>query len=623
MYQFGPQEGTYESTTGEQIVIGEEFFSHSTECIEKLFEEDKILNWLTFAVNKEDKLIPLNENIILLRNNAGEVTASLAIIRDITEQRKAELALITAKDAAEAASNAKSAFLANMSHEIRTPMNGVIGFTDILMDTALDDEQRDYAHTIKRSGEALLSLINDILDFSKIESGHITLEKIDFDIEMLAYDACEMVRPRLGNRDVELLCRIGDVVPALVKGDPHRYRQVMINLMGNAVKFTDAGEIELSLDVEQEQEGRVLIHTRVRDSGVGVPENKLETIFEIFQQADTSTTRKYGGTGLGLSICRMIAKLMGGHCWVENGPGKGSTFHFTAWLEQPETKQAVRISPVALVGKKVAIADDNHTNLEILTHILESAGMQVAGFTNGRETLEEIKRAAGAGEPCDICVLDVRMPGMSGYEVAQGIRESLGERPPLLAFTSSTDGGAEKCFACGFNGFLPKPIKRVRLYKMLERLLGEDLDKKKDEEKALSRIITQHTIQEDAKHSASILLAEDNPVNQKLAVKLLTKGGYTVDVANNGKDAVEKFSAAPEQYDIILMDIQMPELNGFAATQELRKRGFTKIPIVAMTANAMAGDREKCLEAGMDDYIAKPIKREIVFEMLKKWVFER
>ena len=622
-FQFTPLEGTYESTTGEQIVIGSEYYDEAYVRIAELFEKDKLLNWVTYFLNKKNQLVPITENIVLVRNDAGDVTASLGIIRDITEQRKAELALIASKELAEAANRSKSAFLANMSHEIRTPMNGVIGFTEMLLDTALDVEQREFAHTIKRSGEALLSLISDILDFSKIEAGHIEIEALCFDVEMLAYDACEMVRPRLGSRDVELLCRIGDNVPALVGGDPHRFRQVMLNLMGNAVKFTDHGEIELSLDVEQELGDRILLHTRVRDTGIGILHEKLEAVFEMFQQADTSTTRKYGGTGLGLSICRKIATLMGGHCWAESVPGKGSTFHFTAWLGQKEKRPVRRGASVALAGKKVFITDDNLTNLEILTHVLEEAGMKVTGCTNGKDTLEEIRKSSEAGQPFDICVLDVRMPVMSGYEVARQIRASFGDGLPLLAFTSSTEGGANKCLASGFNGFLPKPIKRIKLYQMIERLIGEATSGAQEENAPEHRIVTQHSLQEDAKHSAVILLAEDNPVNQALAVKLLSKAGYSVTVANNGKEAVEKFSADPGQYDIILMDIQMPELNGFAATQELRSRGYAEIPIVAMTANAMAGDKEKCLEAGMNDYMAKPIKREIVFAMLRKWVFDR
>jgi len=631
MYTFSPRPGTYDSTTGQRVEINDAYFADVSAHIARMFDEGKLLNWRTYAVNKGNKVIPVTQNIVLLRNEAGEITLSLGIIRDITEQRKAELALIAAKESAEAANESKGAFLANMSHEIRTPMNGVIGFTDMLLDTPLDEEQRDFAQTIKRSGEALLSLINDILDFSKIEAGQIKIEKIDFDIEMLAYDACEMLRPRLGGREVELLCRIGDDVPAFVRGDPHRLRQVIVNLLGNAVKFTEEGEIELSLDVEQEQSERVLLHTKVRDTGIGIPRDKLESVFEMFQQADSSTTRKYGGTGLGLSICRKIAALMGGHCWAESEPGRGSTFHFTAWVGEPSKKQVQRFLPVALVGKRVVITDDNRTNLEILTHVLDAAGMSVSGFMDGKKTLQAIIAAHRSGRPFDICILDVRMPGMSGYDVAEQIRATLGDSLPLLAFTSSTEGGARKCSDSGFNGFLPKPIKRVKLYKMIERLLGESLGEKAASAGAAHAIVTQHSIQEDAKHSASILLAEDNPVNQKLAVKLLTKAGYTVEVAQNGREAVEKYEAGPDRYDIIFMDIQMPELNGLEATGAIRDRENRQctapeprhIPIIAMTANAMTGDREKCLAAGMNDYIPKPIKREIVFELLRKWVFER
>jgi len=623
MYQFSPPEGTYQSTTGESVVIGSEFYREAVERVEQLFYVNRMSNWKTYALRKDGKVVPVTENAVLVRNEAGEILGALGIIKDITEQRITEQEMLAAKEAAEAASRAKSTFLANMSHEIRTPMNGVIGFTDMLIDSGLNDEQMDYAQTIKRSGEALLSIINDILDFSKIEAGHIQIENIEYDIEMLAYDACEIVRPRLGKKDVELLCRIGDDVPALVVGDPHRFRQVLINLLGNAVKFTERGEIELSLTVDEEGQDYVVMHTTVRDTGIGIPAEKLEAIFEMFQQADSTTSRKYGGTGLGLSICRRIAGLMSGNCWAESQPGTGSVFHFTARFGKSSKKQVRRIPPIALSGKRVLITDDNKTNLAILTHILEAAGMQVVGCSSGEESLDAVNRSREAGALFDICILDVRMPDMSGYEVARKIRAVCGDQIPLLAFTSSTEGGVRKCFESGFNGFLPKPIKRVKLYKMIERLLGEHAAPKDDTETARPLFVTQHSLREDAKLSASILLAEDNPVNQKLAVTLLTKAGYTVEVAANGREAVEKFTAAPQQYDIIFMDIQMPELNGLEATQELRARGFTAIPIVAMTANAMKEDRDRCLQAGMNDYIPKPIKREVVFEMLKNWVFER
>ncbi len=605
------KEGVYESTTGETVVISPEFLQSFSDFNARLFEKGKLSNWASYYPHKDGKLVPVLVNVALLYNDQNEIIGSFAIIRDITEQRKAELELIKARDTAEAANLAKSVFLANMSHEIRTPMNGVIGFTDMMLETELDSEQRDYAKTIKRSAEALLSLINDILDFSKIEAGKVTMEALDFDIEVLAHDICELVRPRAGVKGVEILCRIGDDLPAKVKGDAYRVRQVLLNLMSNAAKFTDRGEIELSLEVEAEEAGRILVHTKVRDTGIGIASDKLEAIFEIFEQADSTTTRKYGGTGLGLSICRKIARLMGGEVWAESQGGQGSTFHFTAWLQSAADHQVHRIAPVALAGRKVLVTDDNQTNLSIVTHVIESAGMRVAGFTRGAEAFAALQESAGGGDPFDICVLDIMMPDLSGYELASKIRAELSERMPLLAFSSSVEKCARRCQEAGFSGFLPKPIQRVKLLKMLERLLGEASEAEHEGE---AKFVTQHLMREEAKYCISILLAEDNPVNQKLAATLLRKAGYTVAVANNGREAVELYAAEPQRYDIILMDVQMPELSGLDATRQLRSLGHAQVPIIALTANAMQGDREECLAAGMNDYIAKPIKREVVFE---------
>ncbi len=616
------QEGTFRSASGEDVVIDACYFTRNEEELNQLYADGKLSDWEGYYRNADGKLIPTVQNAVCLYDDKRQMTGIFCILRDITEQRKAELALISSKEAAEDANQSKSAFLANMSHEIRTPMNGVIGFTDMLLESSLNDEQRDYARTIKRSGEALLSLINDILDFSKIEAGKITLDSVDFDVEMLAYDVCELIRPRIPVNQVEILCRIGDNLPARVKGDPHRYRQVLVNLMGNAAKFTAQGEIELSMDIEEEEDERLMIHTRVRDTGMGIPEEKVDTIFDVFQQADSSTTRKFGGTGLGLSICKRIALLMGGDVWVESMEGEGSTFHFVAWLHQPDSKDFKRLAPVGLENRRVLISDDNLHNLEILAHHLEFAGMKVTAFSEGPKALEAIIAASRSDTPFDICVLDIRMPGMDGYTVARRVRSEVGDHLPLLAFTSSTEGGAKKCLACGFDGFLPKPIKREKLFNMMARLMGEarqDTVHRAHKQ----RIVTQHSMREEVKHSASILLAEDNPVNQKLAVKLLEKAGYAVDVAANGKEVMEMYEADPHKYDIILMDIQMPEMNGIDATLMLREKGFDTVPIVAMTANAMKGDREKCLDAGMNDYISKPIKREVVFDMLQKWVMEK
>jgi CheY-like chemotaxis protein len=430
-----------------------------------------------------------------------------------------------------------------------------------------------------------------------------------------------MVWPRLGGKNVEILCRIDDELPARIKGDPHRIKQVLVNLMGNAIKFTDEGEIELSLAVEQREGEHLLIHACVRDTGIGIAPGKLEDIFNLFEQADGTTTRKYGGTGLGLAICRQIARLMRGEVWAESSPDKGSTFHFTLLLRRSADREVRRIMPGSLAGKRALIADDNRANLDILMHALQLARMEVIGCLSGEEALNVLQGACGR---FDICIFDIKMPTLDGYELARRIRDIYGDGLPMLAFSSSVQrGSARECLKAGFNGYLPKPINRIKLFKMIERLLGVAVDGKLLEQGPQAMIITQHSMREDAKLSVSILLAEDNIVNQKLAATLLIKAGYKVTVASNGRQAVERFTEDPCKYDIVFMDVQMPELNGIEATRELRRLGFDRVPIIALTAQAMKGDREKCLAAGMSDYLAKPIKREAVFEMLRRWVFDR
>ena len=626
--------------------------------------------WRGVFINKkkDGSLYHEDASIFPIIDSSGKIVNYAAVKKDITRQVKYEEALKKAKLDAESSSIAKSRFLATMSHEIRTPMNGVIGFTDMLLDTELNEDQVDYSKTIKRSGEALLSLINDVLDFSKIEAGQMELESISFDPEVTAYDVCELIRPRIGNRPVETLCRIGDEVPAYIKGDPGRYRQALINIIGNSTKFTESGEIELSLYIEKEEENRIKLHSMIRDTGIGIAEDKLESIFRPFEQADGSTTRKYGGTGLGLSICKQISNLMGGDVWAESLAGgnwkletgnsepiwnneqpatsnqpPGSIFHFTAWFEKSDEKPPAAITPVSLKGVKVLVVDDNRTNLDILIHVLKTAGMNPVDLSDARDVEDTLKK-----QHFDICILDIQMPYIDGYDLAKSIRNS--SQIPLLAFSSSTERGAKRCMEAGFNGFLPKPIRRKKLLHMIERLLGEEKDTPK------KKIVTQYSIREETKHSVNILLAEDNPVNQKLAKLMLTKAGYQVEVANNGKEALNIYKEKPEDFNLIFMDIQMPEMDGMEATKEIRKlenrnlseqsgdpiwsgeeagklnetehratstkQPVTRIPIIAMTANAMEGDRERCIESGMDDYISKPIKREIVFEMIGRWVME-
>ncbi|HQY57540.1 MAG: response regulator [Nitrospira sp.] len=578
--------------------------------------------------------VPSHELVRAFAIDLGEVHATHRALNDIADRlRESNRQLDQALQQAQAAARAKSAFLAMITHELRTPMNGVIGMASLMLDTSLTEEQRSFTHTIQQCGEAQLSLINDVLECSKIEAGKLELENIDFQLRTTVEDVLAQFAERAQRKGLEITGLVHAAVPNALRGDPGRLRQILTNFVGNAIKFTERGEVTLQAFLESDSPSGVTIRFEVTDSGIGISEDVQARLFQAFTQADSSTTRKYGGTGLGLAISKQLVELMRGKVGLRSKPGQGTTFWCTALFQKQAVCTPAIVPSVELSGRRILIVDDNESNRRLLHHLVSGWGMLDGQARDADEALQMLEQAAEAGTPYDAAVLDMLMPGKDGLQLAQDIRAHRhGAGVRLIVLTSLIQPGhAERARRAGFTAYLTKPVRHDQLLGCLRVVFGLQphatfaATSTPAESTISPSLITRHTLAEQ-RVRPRVLVAEDNVVNQKLAVRMLERLGYQPDVVSNGQEAVAAFTR--ETYAAIVMDCQMPTMDGYEATRHIREeeqradssKTRAHVPIIALTANAMPGDRERCKASGMDDYLAKPVKTDDLGRILERWV---